>query len=83
LKIHFKLFASLKEYLPSSTKGNQIEIEVAPGTTPAQLIEQYQLPPKLAHLVLVNGHYIEPDRRAIVVLQEGDALAIWPPVAGG
>jgi thiamine biosynthesis protein ThiS len=83
LKIQFKLFASLKEYLPASTKGNQIELEVETGTTPAQLIEQYQLPPKLAHLVLVNGHYIEPDRRASVVLQEGDALAIWPPVAGG
>jgi len=36
------------------------------------------------HLVLVNGKYIAPaDRRMSYTLQEGDALAIWPPIAGG
>jgi molybdopterin converting factor small subunit len=35
------------------------------------------------HLVLVNGVYIAPDQRDTRVLQEGETLAIWPPVAGG
>lgn len=83
MKIQFKLFASLKDYLPVGTPGNQIELEIEAGATPAQLIERYQLPPRLTHLVLVNGHYIEPERRAAILLQEGDALAIWPPIAGG
>jgi len=47
------------------------------------LIERYRLPLKLAHLVLLNGHYIEPEQRAITVMSEGDVLAIWPPIAGG
>jgi sulfur carrier protein ThiS len=47
------------------------------------LIERFRLPPKLAQLVLVNGHFIEPDKRATTYLNEGDVLAIWPPVAGG
>lgn len=83
MRIKFKLFASLKEFLPEGTKGNEIELDVAEGATPAELISEYQLPPKLTHLVLVNGHYIEPAKRSEVRLAEGDALAIWPPIAGG
>ena len=41
------------------------------------------LPPKLVHLVLVNGRYIEPEQRLTQTLKEGDVLAIWPPIAGG
>jgi molybdopterin converting factor small subunit len=31
----------------------------------------------------VNGVYIAPAGRVGHVLQEGDELAIWPPIAGG
>ena len=48
-----------------------------------QVIEPFGLPPKLVHLVLVNGRYIEPTQRASHVLQPDDVLAIWPPIAGG
>ncbi len=51
--------------------------------TISQLVEQYRLPPKQVHLVLVNGSYIAPEQRAIKMLAEGDVLAIWPPIAGG
>lgn len=83
MKIQFKLFASLKAYLPAGTQGNVIDLEVEEGASVATLIERYQLPPKLTHLVLVNGHYISPENRATTLLKEGDALAIWPPIAGG
>ena len=83
MKITFKLFASLQDYLPAGASRNQVELEVPPGTTPADLIQQYALPEKLTHLVLVNGAYIAPERRGDHPLQEGDALAIWPPIAGG
>jgi molybdopterin converting factor small subunit len=35
------------------------------------------------HLVLVNGKYIEPEKRMTATLVDGDVLAIWPPIAGG
>ena len=83
MKIQFKLFANLKDYLPAGTVGNQVELELEEGMTAGELIDRYQLPPKLTHLVLVNGHYIEPSLRAETLLHDGDALAIWPPIAGG
>jgi molybdopterin converting factor small subunit len=37
----------------------------------------------MVHLVLVNGKYIAPEHRHSQTLEEGDVLAIWPPIAGG
>ena len=84
MKITFKLFATLTDHLPvSARRGNIIELDVAPEATISQIIEPFGLPPKLVHLVLVNGRYIEPELRLATTLAEGDVLAIWPPIAGG
>jgi sulfur carrier protein ThiS len=83
MKITFKLYASLSEYLPAGTRHNRIELEVAPDATIAQIIAPYGMPPKLVHLVLVNGVFIPPELRAERTLVEDDVLAIWPPIAGG
>ena len=84
MHITLKLFASLGDCLPASVRpANEMPLSVADGLTIAQVIEPFALPPKLVHLVLVNGRYIEPAQRASHALQEGDVLAIWPPIAGG
>lgn len=84
MKITFKLFASLTEFLPQQARyTNLIELDVAADASIAQIIEPFGLPPKLVHLVLINGKYIEPEKRLTQTLVEGDVLAIWPPIAGG
>ena len=84
MKITFKLFASLTDYLPAQARySNLLELDVAPDASISQIIEPYGLPAKMVHLVLVNGKYIEPDKRLTQTLVEGDVLAIWPPIAGG
>ena len=84
MNITFKLFASLTDYLPHEARvANQVTLDVPVGTTVGEVIIRFALPDKLVHLVLVNGHYIAPEARAQRVLVEGDALAIWPPIAGG
>jgi sulfur carrier protein ThiS len=84
MKITLKLFASLTDYLPAEAKyTNFVVLDIAADATIGQLVEQFRLPPKQVHLVLVNGSYIAPDQRAAQALHEGDVLAIWPPIAGG
>lgn len=84
MNITLKLFATLTEYLPPESKYTNIEaLEVAENTTVGMVIEQKHLPAKWVHLVLVNGRYIDPDKRPTQPLVEGDVLAIWPPIAGG
>lgn len=83
MKITFKLFATLTDYLPAERRYNAVELEVDPTTTIGDLVTRFQLPVKLVHLVLVNGVYVDPAARASRTLEDGDVLAIWPPVAGG
>jgi len=84
MKITFKLFASLSDYLPPQARNShQMELEVAPDAPISEIVAPFGLPLASVHLVLVNGHYIAPDQRLTRTLQEGDVLAIWPPIAGG
>jgi sulfur-carrier protein len=84
MKITLKLFASLTDYLPAADRSSNITLlDVSPDASILQIIEPLGLPPKLVHLVLVNGTYIYPDKRGTHTLAEGDVLAIWPPIAGG
>jgi sulfur carrier protein ThiS len=83
VKITLKLYAVLGQYLPDHAVRNEAEIEVSSGATLTAILEDHGVPPDHCHLVLVNGVYAAPSERAEKVLSEGDALAVWPPVAGG
>ena len=83
IKVTVKLFAALAQYLPSGAADNRVELEVADGTTVEQMFAKFNLPREHCHLVLVNGHFLEPSQRADHALSDNDALAVWPPIAGG
>jgi sulfur carrier protein ThiS len=83
MQITVKLYASLSDYLPAGSIQNKVDLDIAEGTTIGAILQSLNLPPKLVHLVLVNGHYIAPATRGQHALRAGDALAVWPPVAGG
>lgn len=88
MQITLKLFATLGDYLPHELNGrvrvyNQLVLDVAEVTTVQAVIEQFRLPPAMAHLVLVNGVFIPRGARATRPLRAGDELAVWPPIAGG
>lgn len=82
MKITFKLFATLMKHLPEEAKAHELPLEVDDTTSAYDLIDRYNIPRKLAHLVLVNGVYLQPEERELP-LKENDVLAIFPPVAGG
>lgn len=84
MKITLKLYANLSEYLPSHAQRNAVVWDLDEHTTIHELIDELHVPRTSAHLVLVNGVYIQPhERDQVGRLKEGDVLAIWPPVAGG
>jgi sulfur carrier protein ThiS len=88
VEITLKLFATLSDYLPQELNGrvrvhNELPLDVVEGATVQQVIDQMHLPPRMVHLVLVNGLYVPLAGRATYALNAGDALAVWPPIAGG
>jgi sulfur carrier protein ThiS len=83
VNITLKLYATLASCLPAEAVKNEVEITVDDGTTIRQVLDFYNVPFERCHLVLVNGVFSPPATARQVALKEGDALAVWPPVAGG
>jgi sulfur carrier protein ThiS len=83
MQVTIKLYATLTDYLPAGTKNNRVEVELPDNTSINAALAPFALPPKLTHLVLVNGVYIPHEGRAQTTLNDGDILAVWPPIAGG
>lgn len=83
MRVTVKLFALLGKHLPPGTKGNETEMEVPDGASPAAILDLLHVPPGSAHLVLINGNYVAPSDWRTTPLSPGDALAVWPPIAGG
>ena len=78
-----KLFASLGSYLPPGAKDNAIKLTLPDSSTIGSTLAQLNVPKEACHLVLLNGHFVAPSRRANHVVGDGDTIAVWPPVAGG
>ncbi|MDI6749039.1 MAG: MoaD/ThiS family protein [Rhodocyclaceae bacterium] len=84
MKITFKLFAALQDYLPAAARArNALELELPEGTTIGQVIERFGMPQASCKLVLVDGLFVPPAERGTRTLKDGETLAIWPPIAGG
>ena len=84
MRVTLKLYATLTDYLPPAARtNNQLELAVTEDDTIDSIVAPFHLPPKLVHLVLVNGLFVPPAERAARRFSEGDVIAIWPPIAGG
>ena len=83
MKIKIKLYASLQDYLPAGAKDQAADIDVPDAATPSRVMLQLGLPKEMCHLVILNGVYVAPEARDTQAMEDGDTLAIWPPVAGG
>ncbi len=69
-------------YLPKEANGHELDMEVGATTSAFNIIDQFGISRCEAYLVLVNGVYLNEQERELP-LNDGDTLAIWPPVAGG
>ena len=84
MRVTLKLYATLTDYLPpEARRSNQVVLDVADDATIQTIVAPLNMPAKLVHLVLVNGVFVPPEKRAGHTFRAGDVLAIWPPIAGG
>jgi molybdopterin converting factor small subunit len=83
MQVTLKLYAQLGVFLPPHAARNEAVVEVADGTSIWAILDAYNVPRASCHLVLINGHFKAPAVRDSVLLQPGDHIAVWPPVAGG
>lgn len=73
------VYATLAQYLPNIKSGEPFKLEVEMGTSILNLHEKLRIPPEKTKLIYVNGVFQSMD----YLLQEGDRVALFPPIAGG
>lgn len=83
MKVTVRLFAMLRKNLPPGSNGEEAEMELPEGATVQTVIEQLEIPPQLANLVMIDGYHLLKDEIQHRTLQAGEVLSIFPPVAGG
>lgn len=83
MRVQLELYASLMKHLPPEAVRHRVQVEIEPGMTAHALLDRYQVPFEQAHLVLRNGVFLHQEERNQTLLEDGDVIAVWPPVAGG
>ncbi len=79
MKINLNLYASFRSRLPEEALLNSGEIEVEEGATVGKILAQVNIAADDPKIIFLNGIHAGLED----TLEDGDRLAIFPPIAGG
>jgi molybdopterin converting factor small subunit len=79
MEVRLSLYASLGKYLPTKEGCNPLIIKVENGTTIGDLLDQLNVPADVPKILFLNGAHSERN----TLLNDGDEVGAFPPVAGG
>jgi sulfur-carrier protein len=77
--IEVALFATLRTYNPNGESSELFRMQMPNGTTIADLLNELQIPLGESKQAFVNNRRQQWD----YILQEGERVAIFPPIASG
>jgi molybdopterin synthase sulfur carrier subunit len=74
LRITVRLYATLREgHAPEES------VELPPGMAVSGMMKELKVPESVVTLIFINGRHASPD----TLLNEGDIVALFPPIGGG
>ena len=79
MTVQLNLYASLSRYLPEGTNGKSCIMDLEEGATIKEILDQLRVPMDTVKIIFLNGIHATGD----AVLEDGDKLGVFPPVAGG
>jgi molybdopterin converting factor small subunit len=79
IKVEVVLYASLSKYHPEKAGSASFFLEVPEGSQAKWLIEHLGIPEKELKQMFIRNRRTDIDH----ILQDGDRVAIFPPVGGG
>ncbi len=83
MQITLKLFGSLRQYLPPGSRFDGYEINLPPGTSVDELLNQVPIPPTKPYLVILNDDKIDELNFKTIQIRENDEVVLLPPIKGG
>lgn len=79
MKIELRFYATLVKYAEKNEIPQFSFVEIEEGATIASLLNKFNILEKHVHIAMVNGRSVESNQG----LQDGDRVALFPPVGGG
>lgn len=79
IHVEVRVYATLRKYLADGGRTESYPLELAPGTTVADLIAHLGIPGPEVKVVFINYRAVPQEH----VLADGDRVGIFPLVAGG
>lgn len=77
--LEVRLYSGLERFINNIVYGEPLSVELPSEATVQTLLEKLKIPQKEVFSILVNGiHHDFSDK-----LNEGDRVALFPPVGGG
>ncbi|MFC1591768.1 MoaD/ThiS family protein [Thermodesulfobacteriota bacterium] len=76
--VKVKLFATLRQYITDNDQGI-CDMTLPENCSVLDVLAALQIPDDIPKIFLINGNQKERD----ALLQTGDTLSIFPPIAGG
>ena len=73
------LFATLRRYNPHGEGSDPFPLQLPVGSNVEQILSKLKIPPHESKQVFVNNVRREKD----YILQDGQRVAVFPPIAGG
>jgi sulfur-carrier protein len=80
VRVVVRLYATFSQNAPTSLAGDPFDVELPNEATLSDLIGQLGIPDADVHLSIVNGLIVHDRARP---LDDGDRVALFPPVGGG
>jgi len=78
-RVNVRAYATLRKYLPDVSLGSAVTLELPNGATLGDLVRELGIPETEVKVAFVNGLQREDG----CLLQDGDRVALFPPIAGG
>jgi len=79
LQVEVRLFGGLEKLVFGAGYGQPLYLDISSGMTVGELLNRLGIPGNKIFSVILNGRHAEQNQ----VLQPGDRVALFPPLAGG
>ena len=84
MQVELRLFMDFREYLPADSEGGKTKVSLNEGATILDLLNTVGIPSDKPKILVINeASYGMSQEVNEHLLEDGDVIAVFPPVGGG
>ena len=83
MNITVKLGGALVKYAPPDTKGSSHELSLPENANVQHVLDRFQVPAEQPLMIILNDAMVARPNYPTTILNDGDSLALMPPITAG